>query len=103
VVRLRHGEAEAVAALLGMDARSFADRFTRLLPDRSGLSLQENDDGTCVFLEPQGCRIQAAKPGQCRDFPLRWNEPGWETRCAWARGRDNEQNRREAGSQAIDA
>jgi Fe-S-cluster containining protein len=85
VVRLRHGEADAIAACIGLDVSAFTDRFTRLLKDRSGLSLAERDDGTCVFLDPEGCRIEAAKPLQCRDFPLRWNEPGWETRCASAR------------------
>lgn len=73
-----------MASALGMEARAFADRFTRLLPDRSGLSLVEREDGSCVFLEPDGCRINDVKPGQCRDYPLRWSEPGWEARCASA-------------------
>jgi Fe-S-cluster containining protein len=89
---------EAIAELLGLDVRAFTDRFTYLLQDRSGLSLVERDDGSCVFLEPDGCRIEAAKPLQCRDFPLRWNEPGWETRCASARQNSGNGQTKESGA-----
>lgn len=88
-MRLRQGEEDAIAGFLRMEVREFIDRFARLMPDRSGLSLAEREDGSCVFLEPRGCRINDTKPAQCRDFPLRWNEPGWEARCAWARQANN--------------
>ncbi|MEI6563896.1 MAG: hypothetical protein WCO42_06280 [bacterium] len=69
------GESETIAATLGMDVELFTRQFTRLRDDRRGLSLQEYPDGACIFLEgaPPACRIQAAKPRQCRDFPLKWN------------------------------
>lgn len=93
---MREGEAEGIASFLGMEMHAFTDRFTIILPDRSGLSLTEREDGTCVFLEPEGCRINDAKPGQCRGYPLAWNEPGWETRCASAR-ESNKEERERAG------
>ena len=90
-VKLAPGEPEAIAAALGVTSEFFYERFTRISPDRSCLSLTETPDGHCVFLEEPGegrrfagCRIDAVKPRQCRDFPLRWNFPGWEKCCAGA-------------------
>ena len=62
----------------------FIERYCRLTEDRRGLSLIEQPDGSCIFLEenPPRCMIQAAKPRQCKTFPLEWNFPGWETKCA---------------------
>lgn len=75
-VRLEDGEAESIAACLQQDILTFTSRYTRLREDRRGLSLLDRLDGTCVFLEPSqetyACRIQAAKPRQCRGFPLTW-------------------------------
>ena len=88
-VKVLPGEPERIAAALGMPAEEFYEKFTRIAPDRSCLSLVEESSGECVFLErdPEGrfgCRIEAVKPRQCRDFPLRWNFPGWEKLCAGA-------------------
>ncbi len=81
-VRLGEGEADAIAALLRLSTEEFVARFTRLTDDRRGLSLIENDDGSCVFLDgPNECRIQSAKPAQCVGFPNTWNFPGFEKRC----------------------
>ena len=89
-VRLERDETAPIAALLGIPEEEFIQHHTRLTADRSGLSLLENADGSCVFLEetPEGsaCRIQAAKPRQCRNFPLVWNFSGWEKECAGAAG-----------------
>jgi len=73
-VRLQDNEVAPMAALLGMGVEDFTTRHTRLRDDRQGLSLQEHPDGTCIFLEgtPPSCRIQAAKPEQCRAFPSAW-------------------------------
>ena len=78
-------EIDAIADFLKMAPGEFVERYTRLTADRSGLSLIEKDDGSCVFLEasrPPACRIEAVKPRQCRDFPEKWNFPGWEKECA---------------------
>ena len=59
----------------------FVQRFTRLRPQRDGLALQENPDGSCVFLEGRNCNIQSVKPDQCAGFPNTWNFPGWREVC----------------------
>ncbi len=90
-VRLGVGEPDAIAEFLGIPVADFIDRHTRLVADRSGLSLLENADGSCPFLDMTAdgaaCRIQQVKPRQCRNFPLFWNFPGWERECAGARMR----------------
>lgn len=59
----------------------FIQTYTRLRPDRQGLSLIEKPGGDCIFLYGMDCRVQAVKPQQCRDFPNQWNFPGWEKIC----------------------
>ena len=90
-VRLDADEIAPIAVLLGMSEARFIAEQTRLTGDRCNLSLLENADGSCPFLRnaPEGaaCRIEAAKPRQCRNFPLVWNFPGWEAECAGARNR----------------
>ena len=44
-------------------------------------SLTEKPNGECVFLDGRDCHIQPVKPQQCRDFPNRWNFPGWRQVC----------------------
>ena len=76
LVRLREDECAALAAALGMDERTFIDRHTLLAPDRRSLVLRDHADGSCEMLDTDGlCRVQSAKPAQCRDFPLRWRNP----------------------------
>ncbi len=83
-VRVTESECDAIADLLGIEVLDFIERYCRLTEDRRGLSLIEQPDGSCIFLEenPPRCMIQAAKPRQCKTFPLEWNFPGWETKCA---------------------
>lgn len=61
----------------------FTDHFTRLRDDRRGLRLKDRADGACVFLDdsPVACRIQGAKPRQCRDFPIGWKYDNLEEVC----------------------
>ncbi len=73
-----------IASYLGMREEDFIDRYCRLQRNRKGLSLIDDDTGACIMLTDEGCRIQAVKPQQCRDFPYKWNFPGWETRCPGA-------------------
>ena len=92
-MRLSSDEVDAIAAYLQMPLDEFIAGHTRLTADRSGLSLLENADGSCPFLvntsEGPGCSIQAVKPRQCRDFPLKWNFPNWEDECAGGRAMRN--------------
>lgn len=82
-VHLRAGEAEAIAAELGLDVRLFFDRYTKLTADRRSLSLTEAADGSCIFLQPDNsCRIQVVKPRQCRDYPAHWRSDLLDAACA---------------------
>ena len=69
--------------MLGMEVPAFTQQFTRLRDDRLGLSLIDQPDGACIFLEgsPAACHIQAAKPRQCRDFPMEWKYQDLEAIC----------------------
>lgn len=81
-VRITMDEAEEMAAVLGLDVYEFTQRYTRLTHSRSKLELTEREDGACVFLDETGrCKVQAAKPRQCRDFPHNWIYPGFEKIC----------------------
>jgi len=88
-VRIEDREAEAIARFLGLAVHDFTARYTRLRPDRRGLSLAERPGGACIFLEePEAaCRIQPVKPQQCRDFPAGWRYADLERVCAAARAR----------------
>ena len=82
-VRLRGGEAEAIAAFLGEDAARFIQTQTRLTHDRRHLSLLENARGECVWLTPENqCRIHPAKPAQCRGYPMAWRSELLDPLCA---------------------
>jgi Fe-S-cluster containining protein len=81
-VRLTVDDVQAIAAVLDVAVNDFVDRYTCLTEDRRGLSLIEKPDGACVFLtDDNTCRVQPAKPRQCRDFPHTWRYRGWETIC----------------------
>jgi Fe-S-cluster containining protein len=80
-VRVSDAEIAAMAAHLELDEPEFIERFTRLRPDRRGLSLKDKDNGECALLDGDNCRVQAVKPQQCRDFPNLWRFPGFETKC----------------------
>ena len=71
----------AIAAFLGIEEADFIQRQTRLRPRRDGLALLDQPDGSCAFLAGNRCTIQPVKPAQCRDFPNRWNFPGWREVC----------------------
>ncbi len=72
-VYLTAADVDRIAAFLAMDVHVFTAQYTRLPPERRGLSLNEKDDRSCVFLDAQGrCAIQAVKPAQCAAFPHGW-------------------------------
>lgn len=81
IVRLQPEEIGPMADYLGIPLDEFIARFTMLAPDRAGLILTEQPDGACVFLENNLCRVHAAKPLQCQDFPGNWNFDGFEKIC----------------------
>lgn len=83
-VRLEENEPDRIAEFLNMGVLEFIDQYTVLTRDRHGLSLVEKQDFTCVFLTETGCRINAVKPSQCRDFPYKWRFKDWEKTCEWA-------------------
>ncbi len=74
-------EIAAIAAHVGLNEDDFIQRFTRLRPNRDGLALIDKENGECYFLEAGDCTIQPVKPRQCREFPNRWNFPGWREVC----------------------
>ena len=84
-VRLSPEEQDAIAIALQLDIAVFLERYTRLAANRKGLALLDNELGHCIFYDAEaGCRIHHVKPQQCRDFPYRWSNPGWEQLCAGA-------------------
>lgn len=70
-----------LARFKGVSEFDFIQLYTRLRPDRCGLSLNEKPNGECIFLEGNDCAVQPVKPQQCVDFPNRWNFPGFEKIC----------------------
>ena len=64
-----------------METGAFIERYTRLRVDRRGLSIIDREDHSCIFLEKNSCVINDVKPQQCRDFPNKWNFPGWRQVC----------------------
>ena len=64
-----------------MPENEFIQQYTRLCANRRGLSLIDQPDGACIFLDGQDCKIQPVKPRQCREFPNAWNFPGWRDIC----------------------
>jgi Fe-S-cluster containining protein len=82
-VRVSDDEVAAIANLLKLSVPDFTADFTIVTDDRTGLSLREQDDGSCVFFtdSPPACKIQAVKPKQCKTFPFEWNFDGWEEEC----------------------
>ena len=74
-------EITRLAAFKQMSEHDFIQRFARLRPDRRGLALKDNPDGSCIFLEEDSCAVQPVKPQKCKEFPNLWNFPGFEKVC----------------------
>ena len=75
-VRLSPEDIIRLAEHLGMAEAVFIQRYTVLARNRAGLSLDDQADGACVFLDGTQCRVHAARPDQCRDFNVHWHVPG---------------------------
>lgn len=84
-VCLTDADITAIADYLGMEESEFINTLCHLQRNRQGLSLIDAPNGACIMLnEDNTCRIQPVKPQQCKDFPQKWNFPGWEERCPGA-------------------
>lgn len=99
IVRFGAGEAERMAAALGLERRKFLTEFAvhldsrqwilrdRFVPGRLGVHGREQ---WCIFLERHpdgryGCRLGDAKPRQCKIFPYDWTNPDSFETCAGLR------------------
>jgi len=80
-VKIGDSEILAMAKLLGRTEFDFIQEYTRIRPQKDGLSLKDKENGECIFLEGRDCRVQNAKPLQCMGFPNAWNFPGWRAIC----------------------
>jgi len=76
-VLLEKADIAAAAAALGMPEGEFIEKHAVLARNRAQLTLKEAPGGACEFLDAEGrCRIYAARPRQCRDFPHGWKVDG---------------------------
>ncbi len=79
-------ECDKISAFLQLDREKFMAEAVAFSADRRQLVLAGDPGAPCRFLTMAGgvasCRIQPVKPAQCRDFPHKWNYPGWEKVCA---------------------
>jgi Fe-S-cluster containining protein len=64
-------EAGEIAAKLGVSKRKFLQDYA--YPMEGGHSIQERENGDCVFLNGKMCGIYEVRPTQCRTFPF-WPE-----------------------------
>lgn len=80
-VHVTQEEIQSIAQFLGIEHKIFMDKYIRLTKERTGLSLIENPDGSCVFLENDRCLINPVKPRQCKAFPNEWNFEGFQEVC----------------------
>lgn len=85
-VRVSDEDVEALAEALGLTLEAFVERHTDLSPGRTGLVLKGAPEAPCRFLtEGNLCRVHAARPRQCRDYPARWRSSDIEAVCLAAR------------------
>lgn len=81
-VKLVDEDITKMAAHFEMTEKEFIDQYTELHPSREALSLINKENGECIFLEGVNiCRVQDAKPVQCKGFPNTWNFDGWRDMC----------------------
>ena len=86
MVKLANGEAERIAAFLGVGVEQFIADCTELHLNRICLVLKMRANGECWFLEGKNvCQINSVKPMQCDEFPNKWNFHGWREQCAAAK------------------
>ena len=71
-VLLSENDASALASHFGITIIDFAIKYCRLvdLGFDTVISLKENEDYSCIFLEKNLCSIYTARPLQCRTYPF---------------------------------
>lgn len=67
-ITLAEAEVPAAARLVALTPDQFMARYCEAKDGR--WSIRCGDDGRCLLLGPQGCRIHAAKPAICRAWPF---------------------------------
>ncbi|GAB6095258.1 hypothetical protein JCM14469_15100 [Desulfatiferula olefinivorans] len=65
-IQLNPYEVARMARNLEISTTDFISRFT----EKGGTVLRSNADGTCVFLDADGCSVHADRPLVCRLYPL---------------------------------
>ena len=55
-------EIHEISRFLDMDEQVFIDTCCRLRANRRGLSIRDAEDGACMMLTKDGCRINPVKP-----------------------------------------
>ncbi len=81
-VRVTEEDAERISQYLNMPVGEFLNHYTDLTNQRDSLTLVEKPDRTCIFLTEENlCAIHQVKPMQCRNFPNKWNFPGFRQKC----------------------
>ena len=75
-------EIDRMAAYLEMTPEDFLEKYVEVTEDGQNLTLIMKKDDSCIFLDgADRCRVNAAKPNQCSDFPNKWTFEGWRDVC----------------------
>ena len=88
-----------IAEFLAMPLEEFLATYTRNKPGHEcWLADKAGEDVPCIFFERDkkglaSCRVQDAKPEQCRTFPLKWRRPGFSEWCAGMLARESERGK----------
>lgn len=65
---LRADQVAPAAAELGLDQSEFLSCYCE--PKGDDFSVRSGEDGWCLLLGPEGCRIHQVKPDICRRWPF---------------------------------
>ncbi len=115
LVEIGPPEADRMAGLLGLTRRKFLRNFALrikanhwMLRDKmvNGPNPNADREQWCIFLERgpdglYGCRVNEAKPDQCREFPVGWRNPDSLRTCAGLRAMMARLRRRETSSSSV--
>lgn len=69
-VLLHDADITRLARGVGLDEDRFIQRYAVLASNRGQLSLAEDKDGACIFLDGARCSVYEERPAQCRAFPF---------------------------------